>query len=77
MDWPLNLVVTESCLGRYSGIFSFLLQLKLMVWALKDVCFHLKRTGAAAVGKLVHAGPPARPARAHPRAHPRARPQHC
>lgn len=44
MDWPLNLVVTESCLGRYSGIFSFLLQLKLMVWALKDVCFHLKRT---------------------------------
>ncbi|XP_055963045.1 gamma-tubulin complex component 6-like [Sorex fumeus] len=44
VDWPLNLVVTESCLGRYSGIFSFLLQLKLMMWTLKDVCFHLKRT---------------------------------
>nr|XP_060512023.1 gamma-tubulin complex component 6 isoform X2 [Panthera onca] len=43
VDWPLNIVVTESCLSRYSGIFSFLLQLKLMMWTLKDVCFHLKR----------------------------------
>lgn len=47
MDWPLNIVITESCLSRYSGIFSFLLQLKLMMWTLKDVCFHLKRTGEA------------------------------
>ncbi|XP_036721031.1 gamma-tubulin complex component 6 isoform X4 [Balaenoptera musculus] len=44
VDWPLNIVVTEGCLSRYSGIFSFLLQLKLMMWTLKDVCFHLKRT---------------------------------
>ncbi|XP_004438106.1 PREDICTED: gamma-tubulin complex component 6 [Ceratotherium simum simum] len=44
VDWPLNIVVTESCLSRYSGIFSFLLQLKLMMWTLRDVCFHLKRT---------------------------------
>ncbi|XP_070267436.1 gamma-tubulin complex component 6 isoform X1 [Myotis yumanensis] len=44
VDWPLNIVITESCLSRYSGIFSFLLQLKLMMWTLKDVCFHLKRT---------------------------------
>ncbi|XP_057598865.1 gamma-tubulin complex component 6 isoform X2 [Hippopotamus amphibius kiboko] len=44
VDWPLNVVVTEGCLSRYSGIFSFLLQLKLMMWTLKDVCFHLKRT---------------------------------
>uniref|UniRef100_A0A8C5V9C0 Gamma-tubulin complex component 6 n=1 Tax=Microcebus murinus TaxID=30608 RepID=A0A8C5V9C0_MICMU len=44
VDWPLNMVITESCLGKYSGIFSFLLQLKLMMWTLKDVCFHLKRT---------------------------------
>ncbi|VFV33943.1 low quality protein: gamma-tubulin [Lynx pardinus] len=43
VDWPLNIVVTESCLSRYSGIFSFLLQLKLMMWTLKDICFHLKR----------------------------------
>ncbi|KAM5250563.1 gamma-tubulin complex component 6-like isoform 1-T1 [Hipposideros larvatus] len=44
VDWPLNIVITESCLSRYGGIFSFLLQLKLMMWTLKDVCFHLKRT---------------------------------
>uniref|UniRef100_A0A8C8ZXU8 Gamma-tubulin complex component 6 n=1 Tax=Prolemur simus TaxID=1328070 RepID=A0A8C8ZXU8_PROSS len=44
VDWPLNMVITESCLGKYSGIFSFLLQLKLMMWTLKDICFHLKRT---------------------------------
>nr|KAF6498426.1 tubulin gamma complex associated protein 6 [Rousettus aegyptiacus] len=44
VGWPVNIVITESCLSRYSGIFSFLLQLKLMMWTLKDVCFHLKRT---------------------------------
>uniref|UniRef100_A0A8C6E4E4 Gamma-tubulin complex component 6 n=1 Tax=Moschus moschiferus TaxID=68415 RepID=A0A8C6E4E4_MOSMO len=44
VDWPLNIVVTEGCLSRYGGIFSFLLQLKLMMWTLKDICFHLKRT---------------------------------
>ncbi|XP_054426422.1 gamma-tubulin complex component 6 [Pteronotus mesoamericanus] len=44
VDWPLNIIITESCLSRYSGIFSFLLQLKLMMWTLKDVCFHLKRS---------------------------------
>ncbi|XP_039718938.1 gamma-tubulin complex component 6 [Pteropus medius] len=47
VDWPVNIVITESCLSRYSGIFSFLLQLKLMMWTLKDVCFHLKRTALA------------------------------
>ncbi|XP_037369252.1 gamma-tubulin complex component 6 isoform X2 [Talpa occidentalis] len=44
VDWPLNIVITEGCLSRYSGICSFLLQLKLMMWTLKDICFHLKRT---------------------------------
>ncbi|XP_045671404.1 gamma-tubulin complex component 6 isoform X3 [Ursus americanus] len=44
VDWPLNVVVTEGCLSKYGGIFSFLLQLKLMMWTLKDVCFQLKRT---------------------------------
>ncbi|XP_069855881.1 gamma-tubulin complex component 6 isoform X1 [Dipodomys merriami] len=44
VEWPLNIVITESCLSKYSGIFSFLLQLKLMMWTLKDICFHLKRT---------------------------------
>ncbi|OWK03965.1 hypothetical protein Celaphus_00013679 [Cervus elaphus hippelaphus] len=37
VDWPLNIVVTEGCLSRYGGIFSFLLQLKLMMWTLKDL----------------------------------------
>ncbi|KAM4882054.1 gamma-tubulin complex component 6 [Thomomys bottae] len=44
VDWPLNIVITEACLSKYGSIFSFLLQLKLMMWTLKDICFHLKRT---------------------------------
>ncbi|XP_075409562.1 gamma-tubulin complex component 6 isoform X1 [Tenrec ecaudatus] len=44
VDWPLNIVISESCLSKYGRIFSFLLQLKLMMWMLKDVCSHLKRT---------------------------------
>uniref|UniRef100_A0A4X2JYV0 Gamma-tubulin complex component 6 n=1 Tax=Vombatus ursinus TaxID=29139 RepID=A0A4X2JYV0_VOMUR len=44
VDWPLNIVITESCLNKYNKVFSFLLQLKHMMWTLKDVCFHLKRT---------------------------------
>uniref|UniRef100_A0A8D0L1V1 Gamma-tubulin complex component 6 n=1 Tax=Sphenodon punctatus TaxID=8508 RepID=A0A8D0L1V1_SPHPU len=44
VDWPLNIVITESCMMKYNKIFSFLLQLKHMVWTLKDVWFHLKRT---------------------------------
>lgn len=32
-------------MNKYNKIFSFLLQLKHMVWTLKDVWFHLKRTG--------------------------------
>ncbi|XP_048355536.1 gamma-tubulin complex component 6 isoform X3 [Sphaerodactylus townsendi] len=44
VDWPLNIVITETCMNKYNKIFSFLLQLKHMVWTLKDVWFHLKRT---------------------------------
>uniref|UniRef100_A0A8C8RWV7 Gamma-tubulin complex component 6 n=1 Tax=Pelusios castaneus TaxID=367368 RepID=A0A8C8RWV7_9SAUR len=44
VDWPLNIVITESCMSKYNKIFSFLLQLKHMVWTLKDIWFHLKRT---------------------------------
>ncbi|XP_072922503.1 gamma-tubulin complex component 6 isoform X2 [Hemitrygon akajei] len=44
VNWPLNIVITESCMNKYNKIFSFLLQLKHMVWTLKDVWFHLKRT---------------------------------
>lgn len=32
-------------MNKYNRLFSFLLQLKHMVWSLSDVWFHLKRTG--------------------------------
>lgn len=44
-SWPLNIVITDGCINKYNQIFSFLLQLKHMVWTLRDVWFHLKRTG--------------------------------
>lgn len=44
VDWPLNIIITESCMNKYNRLFSFLLQLKHMVWSLRDVWFHLKRT---------------------------------
>ncbi|XP_069483954.1 gamma-tubulin complex component 6 [Ambystoma mexicanum] len=44
VDWPLNIVITESCMNKYNKLFAFLLQLKHMVWTLRDVYFHLKRT---------------------------------
>lgn len=44
VDWPLNIVITETCMTKYNKIFAFLMQLKYMVWILKDVYFHLKRT---------------------------------
>lgn len=45
VDWPLNIIITDSCMNKYNRLFSFLLQLKHMVWSLRDVWFHLKRTG--------------------------------
>lgn len=44
VSWPLNIVITDGCINKYNQIFSFLLQLKHMVWTLRDVWFHLKRT---------------------------------
>ncbi|KAM4749592.1 gamma-tubulin complex component 6 isoform 2-T2 [Rhinophrynus dorsalis] len=44
IDWPLNIVITDTCMNKYNKVFSFLLQLKHMVWTLRDVWFHLKRT---------------------------------
>lgn len=43
VDWPLNIVITDSCMNKYNRLFSFLLQLKHMVWTLRDVWFQLKR----------------------------------
>uniref|UniRef100_S4R8P1 Gamma-tubulin complex component 6 n=1 Tax=Petromyzon marinus TaxID=7757 RepID=S4R8P1_PETMA len=42
VDWPLNIVITDSCLTKYNKVFSVMLQLERMVWTLKDVWFHLK-----------------------------------
>ncbi|XP_020774803.2 gamma-tubulin complex component 6 isoform X2 [Boleophthalmus pectinirostris] len=44
VDWPLNIIITDSCMNKYNRLFSFLLQLKHMVWSLRDVWFHLRRT---------------------------------
>lgn len=44
VDWPVNIIITDSCMSKYNRLFSFLLQLKHMVWSLRDVWFHLKRT---------------------------------
>ncbi|XP_062402552.1 gamma-tubulin complex component 6 [Sardina pilchardus] len=44
VDWPLNIIITDSCMNKYNRLFSFLLQLKHMVWTLRDVWFQLKRT---------------------------------
>ncbi|KAF3855086.1 hypothetical protein F7725_023141 [Dissostichus mawsoni] len=44
VDWPLNIIITDSCMNKYNRLFSFVLQLKHMVWSLREVWFHLKRT---------------------------------
>lgn len=46
--WPLNIVITDSLINKYSTVFSFMLQLKRIVWVLKDVWHRLKR------GALIH-----------------------
>ncbi|XP_069123682.1 LOW QUALITY PROTEIN: gamma-tubulin complex component 6-like [Argopecten irradians] len=43
VSWPLNIVITDSLINKYSKVFSFMLQLKRTVWVLKDVWYRLKR----------------------------------
>ncbi|XP_033725469.1 gamma-tubulin complex component 6-like [Pecten maximus] len=43
VTWPLNIVITDSLISKYSKVFSFMLQLKRTVWVLKDVWYRLKR----------------------------------
>ncbi|XP_052265860.1 gamma-tubulin complex component 6-like isoform X2 [Dreissena polymorpha] len=45
VGWPLNIVITENSLDKYCQVFSFMLQLKRVVWVLKDVWNRLKRDG--------------------------------
>ncbi|KAL5014919.1 hypothetical protein ScPMuIL_009189 [Solemya velum] len=42
-DWPVNIVITEASIDKYGKVFSFMLQLKRIVWVLKDVWHRLKR----------------------------------
>ncbi|XP_077567169.1 gamma-tubulin complex component 6 [Stigmatopora nigra] len=46
VGWPLNIIMTDSCMNKYNRLFSFQLQLKHMLWSLRDVWFHLKRTAS-------------------------------
>ncbi|KAL4226032.1 Gamma-tubulin complex component 6 [Mactra antiquata] len=43
VKWPLNIVITDNSLHKYAQVFSFMLQLKRVVWILKDVWNRLKR----------------------------------
>ncbi|XP_076804179.1 gamma-tubulin complex component 6-like [Clavelina lepadiformis] len=43
VDWPLNIILTESCHNKYNTVLSFFLQLKHVVWALHDIRARLAR----------------------------------
>ncbi|KAK6180241.1 hypothetical protein SNE40_012430 [Patella caerulea] len=43
VDWPINIVLTDGCMSKYGLVFSFMMQLKRIVWVLKDVWYRLKR----------------------------------
>lgn len=43
VKWPLNIVVTDNSIHKYRQVFTFMLQLKRIVWVLKDVWHRLKR----------------------------------
>ncbi|XP_070558136.1 gamma-tubulin complex component 6-like [Ptychodera flava] len=44
VDWPVNIVITESSIMKYNKVFSFILQIKRAAWILRDIYFHLKRS---------------------------------
>ncbi|CAL1527089.1 unnamed protein product [Lymnaea stagnalis] len=43
VSWPLSVILTDSCMEKYYNIFNFLLQIKRVVWVLKDIWHRLKR----------------------------------
>ncbi|BFZ12360.1 hypothetical protein BsWGS_15399 [Bradybaena similaris] len=43
VSWPLNIILTSACMKKYCHIFTFLLQIKRVVWTLKDIWHRLKR----------------------------------
>ncbi|XP_030829097.1 gamma-tubulin complex component 6 [Strongylocentrotus purpuratus] len=42
VEWPSNIVITDTCLSKYNKVFSFLLQLKRTGWVLRDIHHQLK-----------------------------------
>ncbi|XP_041460037.1 gamma-tubulin complex component 6-like isoform X1 [Lytechinus variegatus] len=42
VEWPNNIVITDTCLSKYNKVFSFLLQLKRTGWVLRDIHHQLK-----------------------------------
>lgn len=45
IDWPCNIVITESNEKKYSQVFGFLLKLKHVMWVLNDVRTRLSIAG--------------------------------
>ncbi len=45
LDWPLNIVVTDKSFDSYNKIFQFLLQIKLILAAITNIWYNLKRFG--------------------------------
>ena len=43
LDWPLNIIISDSCLKNYNQLFGFLLQIKFVISALNNVWHTLKR----------------------------------
>ncbi|CAG5116178.1 unnamed protein product, partial [Candidula unifasciata] len=43
VSWPLNVVLTSASMKKYCLVFTFLLQIKRVVWTLKDIWHRLKR----------------------------------
>ncbi|GFN97087.1 gamma-tubulin complex component [Plakobranchus ocellatus] len=50
VQWPLNVILTKNCMQKYCRIFGFLLQIKRVVWTLKDVWYRLKRDALVVQG---------------------------
>ena len=46
VPWPVNIVITENGIKKYGRVFTFMLQLKQVIWVLNDVWHQLKRDGS-------------------------------
>ena len=44
VDWPINIIISDSCLHKYLKIFHFLLALRRLANVLTGLYFHMKQT---------------------------------